>query len=335
MWHPRALGPASGSQTQTAHGKAGFAKWPNRVRGRLGPRTGGSHTRPRSQPHLGPVCCHSPMTLCSLGPVCAGRGWRPAEQCPARHPACVCSLPPGAPCPPSASPPRGSPACSLPPALSQAPVTAAPPAPPAAALPAPCPLPLWGLPPSHPSLLPLYFLPRRNLRPPSFITRWTGSRYSSSLRPPGASVRPGAAPAPAPRKVPNVTLGNLCAQTRAGGKRPLPRSTQPTRTRLRLRGRAWVRPLPGPWSPSPWGTRARACCPQHVHSQDPPGCPVRPTLAETRPSMARSHRAQGPPRAQGRGCMGRASPGSGLGSEVRGRGNTDLIPDLCPSSAFC
>lgn len=129
VWHPRALGPASGSQTQTAHGKAGFAKWPNRVRGRLGPRTGGSHTRPRSQPHLGPVCCHSPMTLCSLGPVCAGRGWRPAEQCPARHPACVCSLPPGAPCPPSASPPRGSPACSLPPALSQAPVTAAPPAP--------------------------------------------------------------------------------------------------------------------------------------------------------------------------------------------------------------
>lgn len=178
-----------------------------------------------------------------------------------------------------------------------------------------------------------FLRPPWNLRPPSFITRWTGSRYSSPLRPPGASVRPGAAPAP--RKVPNVTLGNLCAQTRAGGKRPLPRSTQPTRTRLRLRGRAWVRPLPGPWSPSPRGTRARACCPQHVHSQDPPGCPVRPTLAETRPSMARSHRAQGPPRARGRGCMGRASPGSGLGSEVRGRGNTDLIPDLCPSSAFC
>lgn len=83
---PRALSPTSRSQTQTAHGKAGFAQWPSSMWEQPGPRTGGSHTRPHSQPRLGPVCCHSPMTPSSLGPVRASWGWRHTGQCPPGRP---------------------------------------------------------------------------------------------------------------------------------------------------------------------------------------------------------------------------------------------------------
>lgn len=149
---PMSPGPVSGSQPQTTHEKAGFAKWPSIVlAGRPQPRKRGSYRGPCRKPHLGPVhpmCCRSHVIFKPRPHPC-----HPAPSHSALGPhiprCCRPSLLPGL-------------------------------------------LPPWGqLPSSH---LPLSILcasfSYRNLKLPSFITQWTGSRYCCPSASGGRSLPP-------------------------------------------------------------------------------------------------------------------------------------------------
>lgn len=217
---PRASGPASGSEPWTTRGEARFAKWASTasagVGGGLGPGGKGPARRPCSQPRLGPVhpMCHPhSMTSSNLCPARGGQevrqqgeraerlrqGPQRAASHPCPQPTLSIGLWPLVPSRPWAGllVPFASPqvplqlfrsllAICLHPALL----------PPSSLLSqAPARGPLL----SSSSHCTLSFLCAsffcRSLKPPSFITQWTGSRYCAFLTTlSGASAQPGGRP---------------------------------------------------------------------------------------------------------------------------------------------
>ena len=199
---PQAPGRASGSEPWTARGEAGFAEWPSgEWEGGLGPGGEGPTCRPRSQPRLGPHPSHVPPhphdIFKSVPRPCRGRGSGGKERgqgargrapsvwllATALRRTLSTTLPPvagarevraGLLVPSTSSQVSLQLLCS-PLAICRRP----------AALP-PSPLLSSGGPPlSSSSHFPLSFLCAsffcRNLKAPSFITQWTGSRYCAFL----------------------------------------------------------------------------------------------------------------------------------------------------------
>ena len=198
---PRASGPASGSEPWTTRGEARFAKRASTtstgVGGGLGPGGKGPARRPCSQPRLGPVhpMCHPhSMTSSNLCPAHGGQEvWQQRERAerPRQGPQRAASHP----CPqPTLSiglwplvPSRPRAGLLVPSASPQVPLqllrslldiclhpAPLPPSPLLSQAPARGPL----LSSSHCTLSFLcasFFC--RSLKPPSFITPWTGSRY--------------------------------------------------------------------------------------------------------------------------------------------------------------
>ena len=277
---PWASGPASGTEPWTAHGEARFAKRRSTasagVGSGLGPGGEGPTRRPCSQPRLGPVhpTCHPhSMTSSNLCPAHAGRrssskgrgqsaqGRDPSVRLltPALSPALSIGLRPLVPWRPPAGllVPSTSPQAPLQLLRSLLAVCLHP------ALPLPSPLlsqaqaggPLLSS--SHCTLSFLcasFFC--RSLKPPSFITQWTGSRYCAFLATlSGASAQPGGRP-PALGKVWDVDPGEAFVLRQVCCDPPPSRQDRAPRVHgLLLWGKAPGAALGGTVVPSPQQTR--------------------------------------------------------------------------------
>ena len=123
----------------------------------------------------------------------------------------------------------------------------------------------------------------RSLKPPSFITLWTGSRYCAALTLQGASARAGVRP-PAPGR-----SGH--GPCEGGGPATPPRADRAPEAMTAPPGKALGAALGGVATPSLLGARGRAALTLRAGatSQDPPGChrPCPLCLAESRPNPAR------------------------------------------------
>lgn len=229
----RATWCPQGAQPHAAHRKARLARWPSSTGGSLSPGgEGPTQPAPSRTPSI-PYATPTPMTSSKPCPPSRGRGsGSKGREDLFPRPRPPCSLPCSVGAHASLWPPwarRASPASSA----SCHPRSAA-------LLPSTHPLL------SLPSFLPLCFFFRRSLKPPSFITPWTGSRYCCALSAPlGACAQAGARP-PGQAQIGALTRGS--PRAKSWGE-------QACRDRWQDRGRT----EPHTSMAVPWGQGPRSC----------------------------------------------------------------------------